>query len=67
MEEYGETKGLDPAVREGQARDDGMELEITVENVTDGTELDEGIDTGITVDDAGTLDDPRLTGVDDGV
>lgn len=44
-----------------------MELEITVENVTDGTELDEGIDMGITVDDAGTLDDPRLTGVDDGV
>lgn len=50
MEEYGGTKGLDPAVREGGARDDGMELKM-----------------GITVNDAGTLDDPRLTGDDDGV
>lgn len=74
VKEGGDTKELNPAVREEGARDDRMELEATVESLTGGRELDliavgldEGMEMEITVNDAGILDDPRLTGDDDGV
>lgn len=74
VDEDGDTGELNPAVREEGARDDRMELEATVESLTGGRELDltavgldEGMEMEIMVNDAGALDDPRLTGDDDGV